>query len=97
MGCDISFSFVKMEPTGDQPSSSTSQGEVVNTDTAGSEAVEALAAMRWQREDGRRISRRETGGVRPSVPHRLSAMANAGQSPDDDEESEEEEDGGRMG
>lgn len=35
--------------------------------------------------------------MRPSVPHRLSVMANAGQSPGDDEESEEEEDGGRMG
>lgn len=35
--------------------------------------------------------------MRPSVPHRLSVMANAGQSLGDDEESEEEEDGGRMG
>ena len=80
-----------MEPTDEQGLQLPSQGEEVESNRLGIEAAEELASMRWQREDGGRISRRETGRRTPTpTPHRVTAMpgAVAGQAGDSDDDEE---------
>ena len=80
-----------MEPTDEQGLQFPSQGEEVESNRLSIEAAEELASIRWQREDGRRISHRETGRRIPTpTPHRVTAMpgAVAGQAGDSDEDEE---------
>ena len=71
-----------------------SQGD--NADRAPSEIAEqeGLHAIRWQREEGGRMSRRETTGGRRTrtptpTPHRVSAMPNTMGGAQGDSESDD--------
>ena len=80
-----------MEPTDEQGLQFPSQGEEVESRRLGIEAVEELASMRWQREDGRRISCRDIGRrTLTPTPHRVTAMPGvvAGQAGDSDDDEE---------
>ena len=79
-----------MEPTDSNdniPLSRDDCGDGAHTER---EQTEGLASLQWQREEGGRMSRRETGRRTPmSTPHRLAALqeatARAGEDSDDDE------------
>ena len=80
-----------MEPTDEQGLQFPSQAEEVESNRLGIEAAEELASMRWQREDGGRISRQDIGRRIPTLtPHRVTAMpgAVAGQAGDSDDDEE---------
>ena len=82
-----------MEPTEEQTRMSSSQGEEDEGSGVPGEALEGLASLRWQREDGR-MSRRE-GGQRTPTTHRVNTLSNApgGQQTRNREDSDDDDEG----
>ena len=79
-----------MEPTDSNDNVLPSRDECSDGAQTEREQTEGLASLQWQREEGGRMSRRETGCRTPmSTPHRLAtlqeAAARAGEDSDDDE------------
>ena len=79
-----------MEPTDSNDNVPLSRDECGDETHTEREQAEGLASLQWQREEGGRMSRRETGRRTPtSTPHRLAALqeatARAGEDSDDDE------------
>ena len=79
-----------MEPTDSNDNVPLSRDECGDETHTEREQAEGLASLQWQREEGGRMSRRETRRRTPtSTPHRLAALqeatARAGEDSDDDE------------
>ena len=79
-----------MEPTDNASNVLPSRDEGSDGGQSEREQAEGLASLQWQREEGGRMSRRETGRRTPmSTPHRLTtlqeAAARAREDSDDDE------------
>jgi len=72
-----------------------SQGDRTEGSQSDNAATEGVTMLRWQREEGGRMSRRETSGGRRTrtptpTPHRVSAMPNATVGIRRDSDSEED-------